>query len=155
MRGPRLLCKRCGKDHPKGKCSAWGAVCFKCNRKGHFSSQCHSKTVAEGAPENVLQAVAEDSEGFLGAVYAEGTSSWTTSILLNGSETVFKLDTGAEVTAVSKPVYERLKGVKLQPTSRLLYGPTRQPLKVLGQFQATLARSQKATTQTVFVIDGL
>ena len=78
-----------------------------------------------------------------------------TSILLNEVETVFKLDTGAEITAISKPVYERLKGVKLQPTSRLLYGPTRQPLKVLGQFQATLARNEKATTQTVFVIDGL
>ena len=78
-----------------------------------------------------------------------------TSIFLNEVETVFKLDTVAEVTAVSKPMYERLKGVKLQPTSRLLYGPTRQPLKVLGHFQATLARSQKATTQTVFVIDNL
>ena len=130
-------------------------MCFKCNQKGHLGSQCHSKTVAEVSPENVLQAVAEDSEGFLGAVYAEGMSSWMTSILLNEVETVFKLNTGAEVTAILKPVYECLRGVKLQPTSRLLYGPTRQPLKVLGQFQATLARSQKATTQTVFVIDAL
>ena len=58
-----------------------------------------------------LQAVAEDSEGFLGAVYAEGTSSWMTCILLNEVETVFKLDTGAEVTTILNLVYERLRGV--------------------------------------------
>ena len=111
--------------------------------------------MAEIAPEKALQAVAEDSDRFLRAVHSDGTSSWMTSIILNGFETVFKLDTGAEVTAVSKPVYERLGGVKLQPTSRLLHGHTRQTLKALGQFQATLARSPKATMQMVFVIDGL
>ena len=54
----------------------------------------------------------------------------------------FKLHTGAEVTAISKSVYENLRDVKLQPSLRSLYGPTCQPLKVLGQFEATLARSE-------------
>ena len=66
-------------------------------------------------------------------------------------ETVFKLDTGAEVTAF----LNQCMNVSGESSSRLLQGPTHQPLKVLGQFQATLAQSQKATTQTVFVIDGL
>ena len=45
-------CKRCGKDHfPGDKCAAKGATCFKCNRKGHFSSQCLSKTVATTSEE--------------------------------------------------------------------------------------------------------
>ena len=34
------LCKQSGKDHaPTDRCPAIGATCFKCNRKGHFSSK--------------------------------------------------------------------------------------------------------------------
>ena len=41
-------CKRCGKTHKlSDKCPARGATCYRCNRKGHFGSQCLSKTVGE------------------------------------------------------------------------------------------------------------
>ena len=58
---------------------------------------------------------------FVGTVSFEGSSAWTTTLLLNRMETGFKLDTGAEVTAISKSVFENLRDVKLQPSSRSLY----------------------------------
>ena len=38
--------KHCGKGHPHGQgCPAGNASCFKFNRRGHYSSQCLSKSV--------------------------------------------------------------------------------------------------------------
>ena len=43
-------CARCGKAaHPVGTlCPASGATCKRCMRKGHYASQCFSKTVKLG-----------------------------------------------------------------------------------------------------------
>lgn len=45
---PTTQCTRCGYDkHKDGqKCPARSAICNKCNRKGHYSVKCFSKTVA-------------------------------------------------------------------------------------------------------------
>ena len=41
-------CTRCGKEqHARDKCPAKDATGFKCNKKGHYSSQCYSKTKSE------------------------------------------------------------------------------------------------------------
>ena len=40
-------CRRCGGGtHPRHLCPAKEATCFRCNRRGHYSSQCLSNTVA-------------------------------------------------------------------------------------------------------------
>ena len=46
-------CTRCGKQkHQRGvRCPARDAICHKCNRKGHYSNQCFSKTVAAATNE--------------------------------------------------------------------------------------------------------
>ena len=41
-------CMRCGKgQHSWHSCPARDATCHRCQRKGHYSSQCRSRTVAE------------------------------------------------------------------------------------------------------------
>ena len=46
-RRPPNNCRRCGSaTHPKQSCPARDATCFSCNRRGHFSSQCLSNTIA-------------------------------------------------------------------------------------------------------------
>ena len=40
-------CRRCGRGaHPRHLCPAKDTTCFRCNRRGHYSSQCLSTTVA-------------------------------------------------------------------------------------------------------------
>ena len=93
---------------------------------------------------------------FLGALNTGEASSWSTSLMLNGQEVHFKLDTGAEVTAISEQAFKLFQGaVRLKAASRILYGPAQQRLKVLGQFQATLNKDQKQSSQTIYVISGL
>ena len=64
--------------------------------------------------------------------------TWTVAVQV-GKETVqFKLDTGAEVTAISDFSFRKLKGIHLQKVSKVLHGPDRSPLSVLGQFTQPL-----------------
>ena len=67
----------------------------------------------------------------------------------------FKLDTGAEVTAISEATYKKLDTLPLEKASNTLYGPTHQSLKVLEQFTGTLEHQGHSSTQTVFVVQDL
>ena len=43
---PSKQCTRCGKgSHRRDKCPAREAICHKCQHKGHYSSQCFTKSV--------------------------------------------------------------------------------------------------------------
>ena len=37
-----VQCSNCGTTHPKDRCPAYQSTCFKCNRLGHYSSECRS-----------------------------------------------------------------------------------------------------------------
>ena len=50
----------------------------------------------------------------------------------------FKLDTGAEVTAVSKK-YQNLGAPRLEQSTKVLYGPTSEALKAVCQFKKMLS----------------
>ena len=146
-------CTRCGKErHPIARCAAKDATCHKCGKIGHYSSKCFSGTKATAA-------VTEDDLSlettFLGAVSTEQKRSWTVEVLLNDKKTSFKLDTGAEVTAISKAVFETFERTTLRKPAKVLHGPTTQALKVLGQFTGKLKHQQRTTTQPIYVVQGL
>ena len=74
-------------------------TCHKCHRKGHYKEQCLSKIVA------VLHT--EDSENtlesaFLGVLSTDGKAPWMVKLQISGCTVEFKIDTGAEVTAISE-----------------------------------------------------
>ena len=56
---------------------------------------------------------------------------------------------------MSEESFRKLKGKNLKEPSRLLYGPGRQPLNVLGQFTERLHYKQKSSLQKIFVVKGL
>lgn len=66
-----------------------------------------------------------------------------------------KLSTGAEVTAISEETYLQLGGVRLQRPTKVLCGPARHALDVLGQFMTVLKHEQDTSLLPVFVIRGL
>ena len=149
-------CTRCGRDRhkPGDRCPAKTAVCHKCKKKGHFSSQCFSKEVAATNHEEEAQ----QDAAFLGPVVAETkTTTWTNTLLVAGKKVQFKLDTGAEVTAVSENTYRRLGRVTLQRATRPLRGPAGQPLNVLGQFtnKITHPTTSVSSQETIYVVRGL
>ena len=94
---------------------------------------------------------------FLDVMIGDQSSSWTVEIRLNNHPILFKLDTGAgaEVTAVSEKVFANLKNTKLQKASRILLGPGRQKLDILGQFDGHFLYKGETCQHTVFVVKGL
>ena len=135
-------CKRCGRTHGKdAQCPAWNVTCFKCNRKGHFGAQCLSKTVA-----NVVSETEETA--FLFPVSTSHGTSWSIDLQVGHKQLSFKLDTGAEVTAISERSYNSLGRPPLASASRILYGPTSQPLQVMGQISIILSYDSRCSRQT-------
>ena len=92
---------------------------------------------------------------FVGSVSPKQQLPWTAILLVKGQEVSFKLDTGAEVTAVSEETFRQLGGGTLQRPSKVLYGPGQHTLDVRGQFTTTLRFDQRSSLQPVFVVRGL
>ena len=141
-------CTCCGKElHMCSKCPAKDAVCHKFQKKGHYGSLCRSKTVDESTL---------DSE-FLDAVTTPaGEKAWFAEILVGSHRSrkvTFKLDTGAEVTAVSQETY--ISGTARCTPVRTLCGPAMKPLQCVGKCNIHLQHGERSCTQQLFVIKGL
>ena len=97
-------CTRCvqTRHKPGDRCPAKEAICRKCNKKGHYAAVCFSKTQKASAHE-----VEAEDPAFLGVLQGTNDSSWTSTLRIAGKRIHFKLDTGAEVTAISETTYYR------------------------------------------------
>ena len=74
---------------------------------------------------------------------------------MNECLTRFKLDTGAEVTAISETTFNRLQQPQLTNSQKKLYGPSKQQRKCIGEFAARIKHQDRITTQKVFVVKDL
>ena len=145
-------CSRCGKgQHSRDICPAKDAVCHNCQKRGHYSSRCYKKSVA-----GIVANDHSDSDSvFLDTIRSGSDTSWSSEVQMCDKIVRFKLDTGAEVTAISNSEYERISNRTLEKPSKVLYGPNHQPLDVIGQFTTTLTHKGKSTEQPVFIVKGL
>ena len=92
---------------------------------------------------------------FLDTMSTAQTKTWTSIITVNGRVITFKLDTGAEVTAISEATCGLLGKPPLQDPNKQLYGPARKPLEVQGKFQAILCHRGKEASPQMYVVNNL
>jgi len=145
---------RCGKgSHKRDKCSARKAICHKCQRKGHYSSQCFTK-LGVAAVAGQEQGISEDIS-YLDTLGTESPTTWMVTLEILGKEIVFKVDTSAAITAISKECHELLGKPELQKPTKSLRGPDNQPLNVIGQFEGIISHKCKSSKQHIFVVDHL
>ena len=166
-------CTLCGRaSHPIGtQCPASGATCKRCMRKGHYASQCFSKIVKLPTNEVTVDESTLDKDeltldgglsldsAFLDAVtLGSHKPSWNATLLMNkfNTKVVFKLDTGAEATTITEKAttitektYKSLPNVVLKKPQKILQGPAKQHLNVLGQFTTTPSHGQKSAIRTI------
>ena len=83
------------------------ATCCKCKKQCHYQSLCRSVTNLAA-----IQTDTVNEEPFLGTIEIISTHSkdnqWMIELLLNGKPVQFKIDNGADVTAISEE-YSRNK----------------------------------------------
>ncbi|KAG1937342.1 interleukin-1 receptor accessory protein-like 1-A [Pimephales promelas] len=107
----------------------------------------HVATVIEDTDEEVA---------FLGSLSAEANdSSWMTDIQVENLNARFKIDTGADVTAISETLYNQGQFSKLEKSTRVLLGPRGTRLDVKGKFTDTLRKNSKNTKEEIYVVEGL
>ena len=96
-------------------------------------------------------------EAFLGGVDTQGTldNPWRLSLMLNGTPTDFEIDTGAEVTAISKERHEKIGSLPLSRSSQTLKGPSDYSLPVTGCFTGLLKRGSQEVQQQIYVVRNL
>ena len=153
----RTRCGNCGRGpHTRENCPARRVACHSCGKQGHFSAHCRSKEVLALSVPGFEEDVQPAGPVFLGTLDNEGTSTWTVDVVSHGKLLRFKIDTGAEVTAISETTYESLgKTQLLRKCAKTLYGPSAEPLHILGVLQMELKYSGRVCHQPVYVIKGL
>ncbi|KAL5506839.1 hypothetical protein EMCRGX_G008586 [Ephydatia muelleri] len=123
---------------------------------GRTSAHCRSKEVLALSVPGFEEDVQSADPVFLGTLGNKGTSTWTVDVASHGKLLRFKIDTGAEVTAISETTYESLgKTQLLRKCAKTLYGPSAEPLHILGVLQMELKYSGRVCHQPVYVIKGL
>jgi NTP pyrophosphatase (non-canonical NTP hydrolase) len=152
-------CTRCGKEaHKREFCPAKDAKCYRCGKTGHFSSQCLTRNVAEVRHHDDSDQSDSDQDFVLSLNAITNTHQliednyWKATVALNE---VFKIDTGAEVTAISEKAYHHIGSSPLQTSSIALNGPAKHSLEVMGQFTGTLQYKKRSSRETIYVIRGL
>ena len=84
--------------------------------------------------------VAKES-ALLGVIIStHSTPPWMVKLALEGHNVNFKIDPGADVTAISEARFRMISGQRgpLRPPDKELFGPGRTKLNVAGQFTGTL-----------------
>ena len=83
----------------------------------------------------------EDNDLYSDTVYLNAVNKalndkqWRITVLVENNSVSFKVDTGAEVTALSEIAFQSFTNPvpKLQKSTQILCGPNRTPLEVIGE----------------------
>ena len=155
-------CKRCGKgSHPREHCPARDATCYKCNCKGHYNSTVFFKSNFSSPTQD------QESDTYSDVIYLNTVNEqamvtprktlWNVEITIENKKVLFKVDTDAEVTAMSSSAWESIRDStgNLAKSKQQLHGPDHQPLTVLGIINLTMMFNVRSTTQRVFIVKNL
>ena len=112
-------CSRCGRRpmHSRQHCPAKDAECHRCHKRGHYGTQCRTKDIRNVDAE-------EDSHlcsAYLDTLTEDQSSTWSASVAVGRRTLIFKVDTGAEVTAISESAFHELEDVVLEKPTKKLY----------------------------------
>ena len=149
QKNPAVKCRRCGQQpgHSRAECPAAQVRCEKCHKVGHYTRLCQTKSLGDLTTEDAPAV-------FLGELGDQSfTEPWMIEISVNDTPTKFKIDTGADVTALPETLFKALES-SLSPASLKIRSADGTDMRVLGKFQAWLSTPDASSRQDVYVIRG-
>lgn len=93
------------------QCPARDAECHSCKTKAHYSAQCFHSSVADVTIPAESDTTDYSSMVYLNTAGADQTTTWNCTVLLDGKEVTFKVDTGVENTRnlLGLPAFQALQ----------------------------------------------
>ena len=157
--GSKDICGNCGyRHHVPDKCPAKGKACLSCEGMNHFASVCRSAKKGNGSKKHYkkVQSVAVDSsedEFFLGSINNDD-SPWMTVVEIKKKKLDFKIDTGADVSVISRKTFDSLQPrPRLESTTASLRSPGGK-LDCVGYFETEVQTDKGKGKLKIFVLEG-
>lgn len=162
-------CGRCGKSpsHSFTVCPAKRSICSKCNRKGHWANKCRTVRIINELEKNYSENDENKNDNlFLGNIndddeakveFINGSDSndpWRINLRIKDKYLSFKIDSGADVTAIGDKHIKELN-VILKPTQNKLKAAAEGHLNVLGKFNCEIIWKNKIVKSDIYVIKNL
>ena len=132
-------CGRCGfVKHHNDWCPAQSRVCWICEKRGHYARMCRSNQ--EKACKVQVNSIKRQ---------------WIISPTIENIPVNLKVDTGSEVNAIPKELYDaRFSHIPLQQSSAELRGYFGQCVKPAGTVHMKISYKQRVSVAEFMVIDG-
>ena len=135
------LCGKCGRNHEKGTCPAFGTTCKFCKKKNHWMKVCRKRRDI-----NLVDDDSQSDNDILPINIAKEQHAnrrienvniiedkWTANIVINNKVVNFRVDTGAKCNILVKSEFEKIKGKnKLSHSTKSLKSYTNHVIKTLG-----------------------
>ncbi|XP_072384611.1 uncharacterized protein [Diabrotica undecimpunctata] len=111
-----IQCYKCGLQHIRGKCPAFFRYCSLCNKKGHYRKFCpdndnkvHEINDNDSSCSN-SDTDLTDEQVLVWTVNEinPNSSEWFQKIIINGKESILKVDTGSEVNILNSSDFKNL-----------------------------------------------
>ena len=115
------FCPGCGKSpHNRTECSAWGKICFKCDKRNHFANVCRSTATNTNLVVNVEQPLSQTDADLCNDTYAlnlyntntqhsDSVKPYVCTINVCSTPVILEIDTGSSVTLLSHTEWARIK----------------------------------------------
>ena len=126
------------------------AKCAICKKVGHFAKTCRQKNAdSVEATENVDLDI---GELFLGAISDGSDAPWLENVIVNGKKVCFKIDSGADVTIISRSVFDEIRPIPVLSKANVQLTGVSRPIRHVGYFNASLQCREKKYDGRVYVI---
>ncbi|KAI5754648.1 hypothetical protein M8J77_010294 [Diaphorina citri] len=150
--GKQFICNRCNRNHTYRNCPAFGRQCNLCKGYNHFSACCKKKKSDVNQDVNQVSH-ADEEEGFdinsIGVLDITD-SGWFETIIINGVNIRFKIDTGASVNVIPEDMVQQLN-VNISNSKVQLEGFGGHIVQPLGKFVA-VCESKFGTSEELFYV---
>ena len=134
-RGRSFNCKKCGNKHEPRKCPAYGKTCLKCKKPNHFASCCF--TSSDSSKSMQISSIKYLNKSVDDNYYVD--------LSVNDQEVCFQVDTGSDLTLLSKADSEKVlsQGAKMSSFSGTVQSYSGNEVNILGEIKATVATQSK------------
>ena len=143
-------CSVCGyKNHESSQCRFANYKCKKCNEKGHLRRMC--KKINFLQEEGSLEGTDDDGELF--NIRSFNGEPMMETILVQGVQMKFQIDSGSAVTAISERTYKHyFANVPLAFTGKRLLTYTGTQIECLGTIHLSVAYKDRTHKLYIYVI---